>query len=98
MKLSRNLNFSAGDNFRRGTWRQRRAASKLRWARPEPTARLLAIMFASDDVCQRSLDDIAAEGFARSRLPVLLRECAREHGRRGDQGAGVGRRADLAEP
>jgi hypothetical protein len=40
---------------------------------PRNTARLLAAMFASEDVCQRSLDDIAAEGFARSRLPVLLR-------------------------
>jgi hypothetical protein len=36
------------------------------------TARLLAAMFASDDVC-RSLEDIAAEGFARNRLPTLLR-------------------------
>jgi len=40
---------------------------------PRNAARLLAFMFASDDVCQRSLEDIAAEGFARSRLPVLLR-------------------------
>jgi len=40
---------------------------------PRNTARLLAVMFASEDVCQRSLDDIAAEGFARSGLPVLLR-------------------------
>ena len=40
---------------------------------PRNAARLLAAMFASDDVCQRSLEDIAAEGFARSRLPALLR-------------------------
>ena len=40
---------------------------------PRNTARLLAAMFASDDVCQRSLEDIAAEGFARDRLPALLR-------------------------
>jgi len=40
---------------------------------PRYAARLLAAMFASEDVCQRSLEDIAAEGFARSRLPVLLR-------------------------
>jgi hypothetical protein len=40
---------------------------------PRNTARLLAAMFASDDVCQRSLEDIAAEGFARNRLSVLLR-------------------------
>jgi hypothetical protein len=30
-------------------------------------------MFASNDVCQRSLEDIAAEGFARHGLPALLR-------------------------
>jgi len=40
---------------------------------PRNATRLLAVMFANDDVCQRSLEDIAAEGFARSRLPVLLR-------------------------
>ena len=39
---------------------------------PRNAAHLLAAMFASDDVCQRSLEDIAAEGFARSRLPALL--------------------------
>ena len=40
---------------------------------PRNTNRLLAVMFASDDVCQRSLEDIAAEGFARHGLPALLR-------------------------
>jgi len=40
---------------------------------PRNTARLLAVMFASDDVCQRSLDDIAGEGFSRDGLPALLR-------------------------
>jgi hypothetical protein len=40
---------------------------------PRNAARLLVAMFASDDVCQRSLEDIAAEGFARNRLPALLR-------------------------
>ena len=40
---------------------------------PRNAARLLAVMFASDDVCQRSLEDIAAEGFGRNRLPALLR-------------------------
>jgi hypothetical protein len=39
---------------------------------PRNTARLLAIMFAGEDVCQRSLGDIAAEG-ARNRLPIVLR-------------------------
>jgi hypothetical protein len=40
---------------------------------PRNTARLLAVMFACEDVCQRSLEDIAAKGFARDRLPTLLR-------------------------
>jgi hypothetical protein len=37
------------------------------------TARLLAAMFPSGNMCQRSLKDIAAEGFAHNRLPTLLR-------------------------
>ena len=40
---------------------------------PRNTARLLAAMFASEDVCQRSLEDLAAEGFARNRLPGVLK-------------------------
>jgi hypothetical protein len=41
---------------------------------PRPAARLLATMFPSDDVCQRSLDDLAGEGFDRKRaLPATLR-------------------------
>jgi hypothetical protein len=36
-------------------------------------ARLLAAMFAADDVCQRSLDDIAAEGFNRRDVSRMLR-------------------------
>ena len=40
---------------------------------PRNAAHLLAAMFASDDVCQRSLEDIAAEGFNRKRLPGVLR-------------------------
>ncbi len=40
---------------------------------PRNTTRLLAAMFASNDVCQRNLDDIAADGFGRDRLPALLR-------------------------
>ncbi len=40
---------------------------------PRNTARLLGVMFASDDVCQRSLEDLAAEGFNRKSLPVTLR-------------------------
>ena len=40
---------------------------------PRNTARLLAAMFASEDVCQRSLEGLAAEGFARNRLPGVLK-------------------------
>jgi hypothetical protein len=41
---------------------------------PRNTARLLTVMFASGDMCHRSLDDIAAEGeFDRARLPRALR-------------------------
>ena len=40
---------------------------------PRNAARVLAAMFASDDVCQRSLEDIAGEGFSRDWLRALLR-------------------------
>ena len=40
---------------------------------PRNAARLLAVMFPSEDVCHRSLDDIVAEGFSRNRLPATLR-------------------------
>ena len=40
---------------------------------PHNAARLLAVMFPSEDVCQRSLDAIAGEGFNRGRLPAALR-------------------------
>jgi len=43
---------------------------------PRNTGRLLTVMFAGDDVCQRSLEDIAADGFNRDRLPTLLRRLA----------------------
>ena len=35
--------------------------------------RLLATMFPTEDVCQRSQEAIAAEGFSRDRLPATLR-------------------------
>ena len=38
---------------------------------PRSAARLLAVMFPSEDVCQRSLEAIAAEGF--SRVPAVLK-------------------------
>ena len=40
---------------------------------PRNAARLLAVMFPSDDVCQRSLQDLAGEGFNRKRLPAALK-------------------------
>jgi hypothetical protein len=40
---------------------------------PHRAARLLAVMFPAEDVCQRSLDAIAGDGFDRSRLPAVLR-------------------------
>ena len=40
---------------------------------PRTAARLLTVMFPSDDVCQRSQEAIAAEGFSRDRLPAMLR-------------------------
>jgi hypothetical protein len=40
---------------------------------PPEAARLLTIMFRRSSVCQRRLDDLAAEGFDRRTLPPLLR-------------------------
>jgi hypothetical protein len=40
---------------------------------PRQTVQLLGVMFASGDVCQRSLQDLAAEGFDRKRLAANLR-------------------------
>jgi hypothetical protein len=40
---------------------------------PRPAARLLGVMFGSDDVCQRSLEALEAEGFARKTVPTVLR-------------------------
>ena len=40
---------------------------------PRSTVPLLAAMFPTEDVCQRSLQDIAAEGFDRKRLAANLR-------------------------
>ena len=56
---------------------------------PRNTVRLLTAMFPSEDVCHRSLDDIAAEGLNRKTLPAMLRRLveARLLSRR--QGSGV---------
>jgi hypothetical protein len=40
---------------------------------PRNAARLLAVMFLTEDACQRSQEAIAAEGFSRDRLPAMLR-------------------------
>jgi hypothetical protein len=40
---------------------------------PPDAARLLAVMFRRSSVCQRSQDDLAADGFDRKALPHLLR-------------------------
>jgi hypothetical protein len=40
---------------------------------PRNAARLLAVMFPAEDVCQRSLEALVAEGFSKNRLPGTLR-------------------------
>ena len=40
---------------------------------PRNAVRLLAVMFPSEDACQRSQEAIAADGFSRDRLPAMLR-------------------------
>jgi hypothetical protein len=40
---------------------------------PRNAARLLVAMFPIDDVCQRSMLDLAGEGFGTGRLPGTLR-------------------------
>jgi hypothetical protein len=40
---------------------------------PRNAGRLLTVMFPSEDVCHRSLEDIVTEGFSRNRLPATLR-------------------------
>ena len=40
---------------------------------PPDAVRLLTVMFRRSSVCQRSQDDLAAEGFDRRAIPHLLR-------------------------
>ena len=40
---------------------------------PRDAARLLAVMFAADDVCQQSLEQLAAEGFKRDNITLTVR-------------------------
>ena len=44
---------------------------------PRNAARLLAVMFPSEDVWQRTQEAIAAEGFSRDRLPAESTHTAR---------------------
>jgi hypothetical protein len=39
---------------------------------PRLAARLLGVMFSSDDVCRQSLEALVAEGFTRKTLPGML--------------------------
>jgi hypothetical protein len=56
---------------------------------PRSTARLLAAMFPSEDVCQRSLLEIASEGFGRKYLPGTLYRLAKAGFLSRERGAGV---------
>jgi hypothetical protein len=54
---------------------------------PRTAVRLLTIMFPSEDVCQRSLQAIAEEGFARKSLPGLLKHLVEVLSRQSGSGA-----------
>jgi hypothetical protein len=56
---------------------------------PRSAARLLAAMFPSEDVCQRSLLEIAREGFGRKYLPGTLYRLAKAGFLSRERGAGV---------
>jgi hypothetical protein len=56
---------------------------------PRNAARLLAAMFPSGDVCQRSLDAIAAEGFSRKHLLGALRRLTKAGFLSREAGSGV---------
>ena len=62
-----------------------------RLALPRPATRLLIVMFAADDVCQRSLDTLAAEGFRRNNVPPTL------HADRGRSGIKAARHSAYPE-
>ena len=52
------------------------ATHRRPWLTSEAT-RLLTIMFADADLCQRNLDSLVAEGFARGTLVQLLRDLSK---------------------
>ena len=56
---------------------------------PRNAPRLLAAMFPAEDVCQRSLLDIANEGFGRKYLPGTLYRLAKAGLLSRERGAGV---------
>ena len=56
---------------------------------PRNTVRLLTVMFPSEDVCQRSLQDLAGEGFDRKRLPATLKRLVEAGFLSRHQGSGV---------
>ena len=56
---------------------------------PRNTVQLLAAMFPIEDVCQRSLDDIAAAGFNRKNLTAPLRHLIAAGFLSRTQGSGV---------
>jgi hypothetical protein len=56
---------------------------------PRNAARLLAAMFSTEDVCQRSLLDIASEGFGRKYLPGTLYRLAKAGLLSRERGVGV---------
>ncbi len=60
---------------------------------PRNAGRLLAAMFPAGDVCQRSQEEIAAEGFSRDSIPRALR-CLEKAGFLSRQ-RGAGRVPDL---
>ena len=56
---------------------------------PRNAARLLTVMFPSEDVCQRSLQDLANEGFDRKRLPGNLQRLLKAGFLSKERGSGV---------
>jgi hypothetical protein len=56
---------------------------------PRNAARLLAAMFIAEDVCQRSLLDIASDGFGRKYLPGTLYRLAKAGLLSREPGSGV---------
>ena len=56
---------------------------------PRNAAPLLAVMFPWGDVCQRSLQSLAMEGFDRKRLPASLQRLVEAGFLSRQQGSGV---------